>query len=131
MTSATCPEPVLVEVPESDDIPLFALRQKAERLLAEMNAVLDQAIARSSVVSGHRLWLKDAREDIDLDPRWQRMSWEAEYLKREAQASHLCSNEEADCLACAAAMRAAADALRDLTKAEWRRLQTLALEVVR
>jgi hypothetical protein len=117
-----CPQ--ILDVKPSPVRDLRLVRQRYERLAAEMAAVLTDAIARASWNSVHRDWLLDA-EDACLHASlpWYGLKQQADHLgwelnSRKVQSLLLYPSEERDVRSCISAIRNASRALRALEAAE-------------
>lgn len=122
--------PPILDIPPGPVRHLAMVRQRSERLIAEMVAVLADVIERSSRTSLHCLWVFDVEYECTRDGvTWSDLDYQARCLRSELErtandGSRLYYDEDADVKRCMFAIRNAARALRALGAAERRAYET-------
>jgi hypothetical protein len=119
-----CPQ--IIDVPPGPVRHIRLVRQRYERLAAEMETVLKDAIARASWISVHRDWLLDAEDCcLHCSASWEDLKGQADecseqLFSRALEGFRLYPSEERDVKSCISAIRNASRALRALQAAERR-----------
>lgn len=118
--------PPIIDLPPGPVRHLAMVRQRSDRLIAEMVAVLGEASERASRLSVHCTWVFDVEYECTRDDvTWFSLGYQSQCLRWELDrmpqgGSGLYDHEEADVKRCMFAIRNAARALRALGAAERR-----------